>query len=263
MNFKTVNIYKIKNRTGETVTDCVAVEQPLLIVVDDNEFATIMRTPGNDKELSVGFLFSEGLINKLDDIRMIKVDGSDAVDSLNTVKVNLCNKVNVSNARCYEVRSSCGVCGKKKIDDLFQEVGVLSSSLKIKIDDLFSMPDIMSSAQDLSKVTRGVHAAAFFTKDADMIACYEDIGRHNALDKLIGHCLLHEIKMDDKALLLSGRTSYEMMTKAARARVPVVASISAPSSMAVEIAQKGNIALAGILRGNNVTIYNKQEDFIR
>jgi FdhD protein len=266
MDYETVKIVEVADSKEEAVDGNVVLEEPMQIIADGVEVATIMRTPGNDKELAVGFMFSEGLIKHINDVQMISAKSDDNVDSSNTVNLKLKSGVKFTAAqRAYEVRSSCGICGQKKIDDLFNDtngVKIIQSSFKVKYNNIFKMPDIMADAQRLSKITRGAHAAAFFTKDADMTACFEDVGRHNALDKLIGHCLINSIKMGDKVLLLSGRSSYEMLAKSIRCGVEFVASISAPSSLAVEIAKRGNIALAGLVRSNTMKIYNRDGDFI-
>lgn len=263
MDYKTVEIVEVEDGNKKTADNNIAIEEPLRITADGTDVATIMRTPGNDKELTVGFMFSEGLISSIYDILMIDAKSGGAVDTSNTVNIKLKGGFEfTSRQRSFEVRSSCGICGTKKIDDLFNEVDVIKSSLKVKYTDIFKMPDIMADAQKLSKLTRGAHAAAFFTKDADMTACFEDVGRHNALDKLIGYCLINSIKMDDKVLLLSGRSSYEMLAKAVRCKIGFVTAISAPSSLAVDIAKRGNVALAGLIRGNTMRIYNRYEDFV-
>jgi len=260
MDFEARNIIKVQDTSKHGFEDFIVIEEPLKIVVDDSDFATIMRTPGSDRELVVGFMFSEGLIKDIDAIQMIAHKG---VDSENSVKLKLKDAIKTGiKDRSYEIRSSCGICGQKKIDILIDEAGSLKRSFKVRCGDIFKMPDLMGEAQVLSKRTRGAHAAAFFTKDAKLVACFEDVGRHNALDKLIGHSLINGIAMDDKVLLLSGRTSYEMMAKALRCKIGFVASISAPSSMAVEIAIRGNIALVGVLRGETMKIYSGSQEFI-
>ncbi len=272
MDVRAVKITKAADSGTKTVDSHIIVEEPLLILANGAGIATIMRTPGSDKELAIGFMYSEGLIKDVGDIQMVAVKGDNAADSQNTVSLTLAGGIKPANKRSYEIRSSCGICGQKRVDDLFEDVEAVKGSLKIKSSDIYKIPVIMSERQRLSKLTRGAHAAAFFTQGAftqgaftqgaSIVACYEDIGRHNALDKLIGHCLLTGIKMDDKLLLLSGRASYEMLAKAVRCGICCVVSISAPSSLAVDIAKRGNIALAGIIRGSSMNIYNKRDTFL-
>lgn len=263
MEFESFNIIVTSNNIKNNIISNLITEEPLLIKVNDEELATVMRTPGNDRELAVGFLFSEGIIKKVDDIQMVSSQGADAEESNNLVNIKLKDGIKIDKKeRSYEVRTSCGVCGRKKIDELFEKCEFVSGSIKVRIENIYRMPDIMSGSQLLSQKTRGAHCAAFFTADAEMIGSFEDVGRHNALDKLIGHCLIAGIRMDDKALILSGRTSYEMLAKALYCGVGIVGSISAPSSLAVQIAKRGGIALAGMIRGDSMNIYNKAECFL-
>jgi FdhD protein len=263
MDYETFKVTDVSGEEKISASADAVVEEPLKIVVNNSDVASIMRTPGNEKELAIGFLFSEGLINSIDDIQMFDAKGSGTVGSANVVNVKLRDGISLNvKPRAYEVRSSCGICGQEKIDDLFNDIDKIKSSFKVKSSDIFRMPELMAEKQTLSKKTRGAHAAALFTRDAGLIHCYEDVGRHNALDKLIGACLISGTEMGDKVLLLSGRTSYEMMAKALRCRIPFVASISAPSTLAVEIAKRGGIALCAIVRGSTMKIYNGADDFI-
>lgn len=240
--------------------DAVAVEDPLEIRVEGRSIAVVMRTPGNDRELAAGFLLSEGVISSADDLFEISAcpalePGYSAVEVLlrHPEKVNM-----ESLTRHVFTSSSCGVCGKASITaamlthpplDLPGEA-VMDASL------LFSLPERQRAAQPAFAETGGIHASSLFDFQGNLLMTREDAGRHNALDKLTGASLLERrLPLPESILLLSGRTSFELVQKALAARIPVVAAVGAPSSLAVELARDSGITLCGFLRADRCNVY--------
>jgi FdhD protein len=235
--------------------DLLAVEEPIQILVGHRNLSITMRTPGNDAELAAGFLFTEGLVHRATDI-----DGFECGD--NSVNVTLAegHGINLESAgRNFYMTSSCGVCGKSSIDAL-RNVGceVLPSGVPIVAESVIrSMPGKLRAAQAVFNRTGGLHASGLFTAQGDLILVREDVGRHNALDKLIGRALLDgRLPLHEYALLVSGRTSFELLQKAAMAGIPVLAAVGAPSSLAVETALRFGITLIGFVREDRFNVYS-------
>ncbi|MBA3856719.1 MAG: formate dehydrogenase family accessory protein FdhD [Cyanobacteria bacterium PR.3.49] len=248
--------------------DAIAVEEPLEIFVaghfegkDFNQtIAVTMRTPGNDEELALGFLFGEGVIGGIAD-----VDNA-WVKDCNFVGVSLRSGVPIEKElleRHSFVNSSCGVCGKKSIESVLSRLSSLAQT-RTNADDITisgalicKLPDKLRNRQDAFDSTGGSHAAALFDCDGQLIAVQEDVGRHNALDKLIGSRLkLSKLPLCNCILMLSGRASFELIQKAACAGIPIVASVGAPSSLAVELANDCGITLMGFVRDKRFNIYS-------
>lgn len=244
-------------------SDVLATEEPLeLRLVAGSERQTVavtMRTPGADFELAAGFLYGEGILKSRDDLLRISY-GTDAEQRYNTVNVILRGSGLPDVARLerhFTVTSACGVCGKASLAGLeLQACALPDSSFTVAPEIITALPNKLRAAQRLFDATGGLHAAALFTREGELVALREDVGRHNALDKLVGWALLEGLlPLTEHILLLSGRASFELLQKALMAGIPVVCAVSAPSSLAVAVAKTFNLTLLGFLRGERFNIY--------
>jgi len=236
----------------------VAVEEPLEIRVAGRSVAVTMRTPGHDRELAVGFLLTEGIIHdRRDVVEILHCRAAAAPD--NTLNVFLSPSVKLDFAQLTRhvfAASSCGLCGKSSIESVHQHFPPVKSRVKISASTLTRLPKMMRDAQTTFDQTGGLHAAAVFNLRGELVVIREDVGRHNAVDKVLGHGFLEgHWPFDSHILLVSGRASFEIMQKALAGRIPIVCAISAPSSLAVEFARESNQTLVGFLRGNEMNIY--------
>ena len=238
-------------RDGATRYDEVVTEEPLQIRVDDVDVAVTMRTPGHDFELAAGFLVGEGHVRDKDDIAEVKYCvGPDAVQDYNVVTVVLRTPFDGA-PRATGMTAACGLCGKRSIDDVHVVCDVLPPTEPIALEVVVAMPDAMRSQQSLFDRTGGAHAAALFDSAGALLVVREDVGRHNAADKVIGRALLDgRLPLHGHVLALSGRASFEMVQKAALGGVTTVVAVSAPSSLAVEAADRLGVCLVGF--GGNV-----------
>src|SRR3989442_13892515 len=258
--------------------DHLTVEEPFEVRIDQRSLAVIMRTPGHDRELAMGFLFTERVIHQADDVLAIEeaID-ADGLPLANVVNVQLRppEQQNTSThvddsrhqptfERHFAVSASCGLCGKNSIDDLMLNVSPLEvADLHISASCIYELTGQLRIGQDVFTHTGGLHAAGLFTSTGELCLLREDVGRHNAVDKIIGHGLLHNALPYSKHLLMvSGRTSYEIIQKALLARIPCIAAISAPSSLAVELANQSGITLIGFLRDHSMNVYTHPERII-
>ena len=252
--------------------DNVVTEEPLEIrlVCGDvaRTLAVTMRTPGNDFELSAGFLYGEGLIRSRNEIAELTYCLDPAIDPeqrYNVVSLALRSASQPIDLTRFErhfmMNSSCGVCGRAQLDSLRERgVKALDDEVRIEARTLYTLPERMRAAQRVFDSTGGLHAAAMFDERGETIAVREDVGRHNAVDKLVGWGLLEaRLPFARSTLVVSGRTSYEILQKAVVARTPIVASVSAPSSLAVALAREFNVTLVGFLRGDRANIYAAPE----
>jgi FdhD protein len=242
--------------------DVLAREEPLEIRVRGRSIAVTMRTPGHDRELAAGFLFTEGLIGNPSEIaEMGPCLQGDAPE--NTLNVFLSPAVEVDFERLTRhvfATSSCGLCGKASIEAVHQHFPPVSSNLTVPLTVLAALPARMRAAQRTFAETGGLHAAAIFDAAGNLVVLREDIGRHNAVDKVLGFALLsNRLPFDAEVLLVSGRASFEIVQKALAARIPIVCAISAPSSLAVEFARESGQTLVGFLRGETLNIYSRPE----
>jgi FdhD protein len=240
--------------------DALVTEEPLELRVNNEILTTTMRTPGHDLELCIGWLFNEGIIQNPNDIYSISHDPNDDLE--NTVNVELCSKPNLEMFKRKTLTSSaCGVCGTASLENLkIRGLQKIKSRAQISAKTLLELPVKLRASQDVFDVTGGIHAAALFTLHGDLIASREDVGRHNAVDKLIGWMLLeNQISSQDFVMLTSGRCGFEIAQKCVAARVPILASVSAPSSLAVELAQEFNLMLIGFLREQRFNIYSNTQ----
>ena len=239
----------------ETVSDNIVIEQPITIMIDKVGSFTIMCTPSDIEALAVGFVYSEGMIDSIDDV----VDVSTKPQLPNVVGIAVHDPTQISVRRNMIVASSCGMCGTRNIDKMLSEMPTCGLSLEVSSNLLIEVTERLRSMQQIFRMTGGSHAAGIFDCSGKIIAFAEDLGRHNALDKAIGKCLLDKLPMKGFAAVLSGRVSLEMVTKAARAGLELIAAVSAPSSFAIEAADKWNITLCGFVRPGKVNVYTHPE----
>jgi FdhD protein len=238
--------------------DWVAVEAPLEIRIGGRPATVLMRTPGDDEELVRGFLFSEGIIARADDIvSLFRPPNLTAAQEGNVLAVELATTRKPAGLdRNFYSSSSCGVCGKKTIASLEVKGAVSGSRWTVERSVLVALPELLRAAQPTFAKTGGVHASGLFTPDGELVAAREDVGRHNALDKLIGWALAEgRIPLSDHLLLVSGRVSYEIVQKAVSAALPLIAAVGAPSSLAIELAERFNLTLVGFLRHDAMNVY--------
>lgn len=248
--------------THETIE--TILEEPLSLRINNQQVAVLMRLPGLEKELAAGFCVSEGLIGAFGDILTIRHCGSelpaedseeDAGESRNRVDVIARPESLNPEARLDVVRLIRAGCGAVDVDRAELPLKDIESDLEIDATAVLAFATKMREAQVLHKHVGGVHAAALFDRDGELMVLCEDVGRHNAVDKAIGYCLLRGIPLQDTSLLCSGRLSYEMVTKTIRAGLPLLASVSAPTALAVDIASRYGLTIVGYLRGGRMTIY--------
>ncbi len=254
-------------RLGGKTSDALAIEEPLELRVEGRSIAVIMRTPGHDRELAAGFLLTEGVIKSAKDLFDITscvapagAGKGNAVDAaLARPELAELDKL----TRHVFTSSSCGVCSKATIDSVIKRRKPLADDLRITARLLLSLPRLLARTQEDFQKTGGLHACALFDSKGRLLAAREDVGRHNALDKLLGWALLdHRTPLHGHIVLLSGRVSFEMMQKAHAAGIPVVAAISAPTSLAVEFAHESAQTLAGFVRGRSLNIYAGAERIV-
>lgn len=258
--------------TAKIEIDTLAVEEPLEIRLGFTEndeqihraVSITMRTPGDDFELAAGFLFTEGILQSKNQISGIKHCGK-FPNNRNTVRIDLTPGTNINFKkleRNFYTTSSCGVCGKSSLDAIATGARKIKNPNfpKIPAKIVHALPDKLREAQAIFAVTGGLHAAALFEADGKLIDLKEDVGRHNAVDKLIGaRFLADNLPLDDKILFLSGRASFELAQKAVMARIPIICAVGAPSSLAVEAAKNFNITLLGFVRNNRFNIYSSNQ----
>jgi FdhD protein len=244
--------------------DLLAVEAPLEIRVGPKPLTVVMRTPGHDEELVRGFLFTEGMVRAAGDLLALERPPGLSGDELgNVLQVTLQPPpVALGNrpSRSFMASSSCGVCGKTSIADLAIRAERVRSPITVPRAVLAELPDRLRSAQTVFAATGGLHAAGLFTKEGALIESREDVGRHNALDKLVGWALAAgRLPLSDAILLVSGRVSFEIVQKAIMAGLPLIAAVSAPSSLAVELAERFGVTLVGFLRPGGMNLYAHAE----
>jgi FdhD protein len=259
----------IENGDRRELVDDLATEEPLEIRLsaggETRSLAVTMRTPGNDFELAAGFLYSEGIAGEWDDIRGISYCVDPAIDAeqrYNIVTVELAGDMPALERleRHFTVNSACGVCGKASIEALQLRAEPLQDETRVSAALVAELPERMRSAQRIFASTGGLHACALFDARGNLLALREDVGRHNALDKIAGWALLNDrMPLSGCVLLVSGRASYELVQKSIAARIPIVCAVSAPSSLAVETARAFNVTLCGFMRGSKCNVYSAPE----
>jgi FdhD protein len=254
------DIFKLKE-------DNVAVEEPLEIKLTDTQdfpinLAVTMRTPGNDLELVAGFLFSEGIIKNVEDIEKFEYEKDVfGIENKNSViiKIKANAEINLDKIkRNILTTSSCGICSSVYIDQIFKRIERLpKGDFKVNKDLILELPNVLNTYQSIFSKTGGVHASALFDKKGNLICIMEDVGRHNAMDKLVGKMLIErKIPLDDCIVLFSGRASFELVQKSILAGIPFIVAIGAPSSLAIELAKIFNVTLIGFLRNKKFNVYS-------
>ena len=259
----TVPVERVANGSSAPVQDLLAVEEPLEIRVNQTTAAITMRTPGHDFDLAAGFLFTEGILPGRDAIARIRYTNpeGEARRRTNSITVELAPEANVDLARLtrhFYMSSSCGVCGKASLDALAAQGCELlpRDGVRFSASLIPELPARLRTAQSVFDRTGGLHAAALFDALGEPGTAHEDVGRHNAVDKVIGAELLAgRLPAREKLLLVSGRASFELVQKALMAGIPVLAAVGAPSSLAVETAQRYNMTLLGFVRDGRFNIY--------
>lgn len=238
--------------------DVTAREEPLEIRVEGRSVAVVMRTPGHDEELAAGFLVSEGVVQQPRDILEVSQCPSTGNIHGNVVDVLLGGAVVNWDSLTRHVfsASSCGICGKTSIESVFQRFPAVTAGWQVSPALIASLPEKLRAAQEAFSKTGGLHASGLFDLEGNLVVLREDVGRHNALDKILGHALMQGLlPLDRHILMVSGRVSFEIIQKALAAGIPLVAAISAPSSLAVEFAETAGQTLIGFLRGETMNIY--------
>jgi FdhD protein len=246
--------------------DFLAAEEPLGIRVDGTALTLTMRTPGDDTELAAGFLVSEAIVRAPADIAGIKIcDGTscghgdhEGMGNIADVALALGVTFAPGARRNFMTTSACGVCGKASIEDIcvLPEKTLAADPARFAPPVLATLPDRLRDAQRVFSRTGGLHAAGLFTADGELIIVREDVGRHNAVDKVVGWALLHgRLPLAGCILLVSGRASFELVQKAVLAGIPLLAAVSAPSSLAVDLAEEAGLTLVGFLRGPSMNVY--------
>jgi FdhD protein len=253
-----VSIGRVEGATASRSDDLLAVEEPLEIRIGDDSLSVTMRTPGSDFELAAGFLFSEGIIGDASQIRsMGRPNGSPDVVVL---ELDGQSETPLPARRNFTMTSACGVCGKASRRELEMNAcpALPHDNIQVSPDILHRMPDRLRRAQNVFDGTGGLHAAALFNLRGDLESLREDIGRHNAVDKLIGAALLNQrTPLSSSLLLVSGRASFELVQKALVAGIPFLASVGAPSSLAVATAERAGMTLVGFLRNGRFNVYTE------
>ncbi|MFD6950937.1 sufurtransferase FdhD [Nocardiopsis sp. TSRI0078] len=257
-------VLRIREGVASERVDTLVVEEPLEIRLDGTPLSITMRTPGSDFDLAAGFLVSEGVAARGRDVTAIRYcagateDGSNTYNVLDVSLAPGVPRPDISLERNFYTSSSCGLCGKASLDAVRTQARwpVAEDGLRIGVDTLTALPDRLREAQRVFDRTGGLHAAGLFTPQGDLLALREDVGRHNAVDKLVGWALRSDrLPLRETVLMVSGRASFELVQKAWMAGIPMMAAVSAPSSLAVDLAEEAGITLVGFLRGTSMNVY--------
>jgi FdhD protein len=243
-------VVRITGDGRESADDEVVVEEPLEIRVGEKPVSVTLRTPGDDFDLAAGFLFTESIVQP-GEIENIRHWGSP-----NVVRVDVRGTVDLQRLqRHFYSTSSCGVCGKVSIDALRVQTQPLTLDVRISPDIIAMLPEALRAQQKTFDATGGIHAAGIFSTDGTLLRIREDVGRHNAVDKVLGSYVRENVPLDEHILVVSGRTSFEIVQKALVARVPILAAVGAPSSLAIELAREFNLTLLGFVRDGRCNVY--------
>jgi FdhD protein len=261
-------VLRIDTADGSPVSrpDTIAAEEPLEVRVDKRPLAVTMRTPGHDLDLALGFLFTEGVIRSPEDVRTAQLcAGNQEPNTYNVVEVSLTPGVPApvtDPSRNFYTTSSCGVCGKASIDAVRTRSAypVAADPVQVSATTLTGLPGALRRAQRTFESTGGLHAAGLFTVEGELVAVREDVGRHNAVDKVVGWALRdRRLPLSGHVLLVSGRASFELTQKASMAGIPILAAVSAPSTLAVELADEVGLTVVGFLRGTTMNVYTRPD----
>jgi len=270
-----LKIFRFDNGKLKPADDLVVVEEPMEIRLGygsldnrkEESIAITMRTPGNDFELAVAFLFSEGIINHKEDILSVKYcfTGSQKIEDKNIVRVELIPELEIDlskQKRNFFAHSGCGICGKASIDAVYNTINhkVIDSAIYLPIKSLLQIPVKTLKQQVNFNNTGGIHSASVFDSNNKILAIKEDVGRHNAVDKILGHFLLFDDQdLSEKILFLSGRMGFELVQKASMAHISIVVSVGAPTSLSVKLGKELGMTLVGFTRENKFNIYCGEE----
>jgi FdhD protein len=258
-------VLKVRDGAASERMDRLAGEEPMEIRAGPlghppEAVAVTMRTPGRDFELAAGFLFTEGLIGSADVQKVSYCDDLDGDQAYNVVTVRTRGPIRPHAERNFYTTSSCGICGKAALDQVEVRCEAVISDITLTGEVVKGLPGALRGAQRLFEQTGGLHAAGLFTRSGEVITVREDVGRHNAVDKVIGKMLLEgALPLSDRVLMVSGRASFEIVQKAAVAGLPIICAVSAPSSLAVEAADRLGISLVGFVRDNGFNVYSHSE----
>jgi FdhD protein len=253
-----VDVVRVGGAADETVRDRVAVEAPLEVRLNGESFSVIMRTPGTDCELAIGFLFTEGVVRTAADVVEVAADG-DMIDVTLAPDRALSLPEWLGSRRQVTMNSSCGMCGRRTLESLEVDAPPLPVSWTISAARVAALPAALRDRQSAFSETGGLHAAGLFRSDGTLEAAAEDVGRHNAVDKLIGRMLLaSRLPLSGSLLFVSGRSSFEIVQKAFLGGIPLVAAVSAPSSLAVDLADRCGITLLGFVREDRFNVYSHE-----
>ncbi|MER7604534.1 formate dehydrogenase accessory sulfurtransferase FdhD [Nocardioides sp. NPDC127503] len=257
-------VLRIRDGVISRRPDTLAAEEPMEIRVNGRPLTVTMRTPGGDFDLAIGFLVSEGVVHSADDVASVRYCAGATADGGNTynvVDVGLAAHVpppDASLERSFYTTSSCGLCGKASLEAVRTSSAwsVAEDTLRVTPELLTTLPERLREAQRVFDSTGGLHAAGLFDAEGNLICVREDVGRHNAVDKVIGHALREGlVPLRNSMLMVSGRASFELVQKAVMAGIPLLAAVSAPSSLAVDLADDNGLTLVGFLRGSSMNIY--------
>ena len=271
-------VYKFRSNNLESFNDQISIEEPLEIIIKykdkeiwlEKTISVTMRTPGDDEDLVRGFLFNEKVVEKIEYIEKIETTGdpTDQYNLQNKIIITINNSDNIDIdkiKRNFLTNSSCGVCGKSSLDalEIIKKDKILKSNPKISKDVLMGSPNKLRQNQSEFSKTGGIHASGLFTSDGDIIAIKEDVGRHNALDKLIGYALKKNL-IDNKSQFLacSGRLNFDLVQKALMANIGVLVGVGAPTSLAIDLANKFDMTLVGFVKEDSFNIYSNKERII-
>ena len=251
-----------KFRAGDfaPIDEALAIEEPLEIRLAGRRFTLTMRTPGNDEELAAGFLLAEGFVAKVEELGEIRrvrdVKGAPEPNAIDVILNVRADGLRERLKRNFTISSSCGICGKTSIDSITQRIAPIASRAKIAAATILALGPRLRAAQEVFAETGGLHACGLFDLEGKLLAAREDVGRHNAVDKIAGWALMNRMLPLSKSLMMvSGRLSFEIVQKAAAAGIPILAAVSAPSSLAVELADETGITLIGFLRDGSFNVY--------
>lgn len=261
-------VLRIRDGVVDQRPDTLAAEEPMEIRVGGRALTITMRTPGDDFDLAVGFLVSEGVVRTTSDVLSARYCAGAAEDGTNTynvVDVGLdpsLPPLDASLERNFYTTSSCGLCGKASLEAVrtASTWSVADDPLRITPEALAQLPERLREEQRVFDRTGGLHAAALFSADGELLCLREDVGRHNAVDKVIGHAVRNGmLPLRETILMVSGRASFELVQKAVMAGIPMMAAVSAPSSLAVDLAEENGLTLVGFLRGASMNVYSGAE----
>lgn len=263
-----VSLTRFAGPRGEVAADAVVREEPLEIQLGGTSLAVVMRTPGHDYELALGFLVTEQIVPSLDVVQSIhhsSMAGAPESEE-NVIRVILKPGVELdldALRRNFYASSSCGICGKASIAIALREAPPLDDGIRFDAEYLYGLPARLRNAQEVFARTGGLHAAGIFDPAGELLVVREDVGRHNAVDKVVGWCAGQQrLPLSGHALMVSGRISFEIVSKALFARLPVVAAISAPTSLAVDLAERSGVTLVGFLRDRGFNVYGRRDRIV-